>query len=268
MKNFSFETKRELNDDYVISKIAPHECPPHIHRQMEILYVLSGEYQASVNNQTTKLLKDQIAVADSFDVHKWQPIDATSFYIVIPYSALSLYIEQKNGKSLSTPFIVNPEVCLKVKRIAEALKEALACSQTLIIEGLTKVLLGLLLQHIPLADKNTFKRNFLVFEVLDYIEQNFTEDITLESISEAFSYSKYYFSRLFNQILGCHLDTYINMVRTQNVLFLIKKKNYSVTDAVLESGFSSLPTFYRYFKNRYNRNVTQYLKDENCLTKK
>jgi len=263
MENFFFETKRELNDEYVVSKIAEHECPPHIHRQMEILYVLSGEYQASVNDQTAKLCKNQIAVADSFDIHKWEPIHATAFYIVIPYSALSSFIEQKNGKVISDHFILDSEVCLHIKSLAQALKKSLTSSQTLITEGLTKVLLGLLLQNLPLVEKSKFNRNFLLHEVLDYIEQNFMHDITLESISERFSYSKYYFSRLFNQILGCHLETYINMIRTQNVLYLMKKKNYSVTDAVLESGFSSLPTFYRYFKNRYKCSVTQYLKQEN-----
>lgn len=260
MENFSFETKRELNDEYVVSKIAPHECPPHIHRQIEILYVLSGEYQASVNNQSARLCANQIAVADSFDVHKWEPINATSFYIVIPYSALSSFIEQKNGKILSSPFILDREVCLHIQSLALALKQYLVFPQPLIIEGLTKVLLGLLLQNIPLVDKNKFNRNFSLHEVLDYVEQNFMHDITLKSISEHFSYSKYYFSRLFNQMLGCHLETYINMLRTQNVLYLIKNKHYSVTDAVLESGFSSLPTFYRYFKNRYKCSLTQYIK--------
>ena len=263
MENFFFETKRELNDEYVISKIAQHECAPHIHRQMEILYVLSGEYQASVNDQTAKLCKNQIAVADSFDVHKWEPNHATAFYIVIPYSALSAFIEQKNGKILSNHFILDSEVCLHIKSLAQALKQNIISPEPLITEGLTKVLLGILLQNLPLTEKSKFNKNFLVHEVLDYIEQNFMHDITLEIISERFSYSKYYFSRTFNQILGCHLETYINMIRTQNVLYLMKKKKYSVTEAVFESGFSSLPTFYRYFKTRYKCSVTQYLKKEN-----
>ena len=262
MENFYFETKRELKDEYIISKIAPHECPPHIHRQMEILYVLSGEYQASVNEETAKLGKNQIAVADSFDVHKWQPIHATAFYIVIPYSALSSFIEQKNGKVLYSHFLLDNEVCLHIKSIAQALQKCIATSQPLLVEGLTKVLLGLLLQNLRLVEKSKFNKNFLLHEILDYIEQNFMHDITLESISKHFSYSTYYFSRLFNETLGFHLDAYINMIRTQNVLYLMKTKNSSVADAVLNSGFSSLPTFYRYFKNRYKCSLTHYLKKE------
>ena len=57
-----------------------------------------------------------------------------------------------------------------------------------------------------------------------------------------------------------HLNAYINMVRTQNVLHLVRDKKVAITDAILDSGFSSITPFYRYFKSMYGVSIKEYLK--------
>lgn len=263
MKNFYyFETARDGNDVYNISDpLTRHTCPPHIHRQIEILYVLDGCNRATINNTTVMLTKNQLAIADSFDVHSWEHIDDTSICIIIPYSALSTYIEAKNNRSLKSNFILDSGIGVEFKEIIE-----LMCkykNDKFVLNGLTNAFLGLIIKHIDLQKSESPKQKLLVSEILSYIEENYQKELTLEQTAKKFAYSKYYFSKLFNQLLGCHFESYINMIRTQHVLFLITEKKFPVIDAIMQSGFSSVPTFYRYFKQNYNCSITTYLKTRN-----
>ena len=265
MNIYYFETIRNLSDEYSMSRpFMDVSCDPHMHRQMEILYVISGQCKAQINDTSMILTDNQMAIADSFDIHAWQRIgDCNSEYLIFPYHSLASFMEAKNGRRLKTNFILDEALGLQFKMILNLIRKNAQSSNKMIVEGLTKAFLGMLLDNIELERQTTSNQRLLMNEILDYIDQNFMNDLTLEKTAAHFAYSKYYFSKLFNQLIHCHFENYINMVRTQNVLNLVQNKKRSITDAILESGFSSVPTFYRYFKQRYSCSIKQYLKKQN-----
>ena len=82
------------------------------------------------------------------------------------------------------------------------------------------------------------------------------------SISAAFGYNKYYFSKLFNRYIGENMSSYINLVRLQQMMKKAKRKSdVNITELAYECGFDSLSTFYRYFKKVYGINPTEALKE-------
>lgn len=220
---------------------------------------MNGCNKVTINDECIILTDDQLAIADSFDVHSYKSLKDTSIRMIIPYSYLAPYIEAKNGKALSSNFILNSGIATQFRTIIMMIYDALQNQQSMVVGGLTNALLGLILAHVPLVEANKTKKLF-VNEILDYINENFKSDLTLESVAKHFSYSKYYLSRLFNKFIGFHFEEYINGIRAENVIALIQYKKYSVTDAILDSGFASIPTFYRYFKLKYGCSIKQYVK--------
>ncbi len=260
MQQFYFELSRAQNDGFIIS--VPHEkntCDPHIHKQMEILYIVKGCNRVTINNDTILLSENQMAIADSFDIHRWTHVSDTSIMIQFSYSMLKPYITRKAGRRLSTNFILEAAIGLQFKALIELMQRY--ANDSSIIEGLVHAFLGLLTKHIPLVKGPSAQHQTLLNDILFYIEENFDKDLQLDTVAQHFSYSKYHFSKLFNQLLGIHFESYINMVRTQNVIYLIKEKNYALIDAIFESGFSSVSTFYRTFKKQYNCGIKNYLKE-------
>ncbi len=264
MNTYYFETIRDLSDEYSISRpFMDVFCEPHMHRQMEILYVISGQCKAQINDTSIILTDNQMAIADSFDIHAWQPLGSCNAeYLSFPYRSLAGFMEAKNGRRLKTNFILDEALGEQFKMIIDLIRKNLQSTNKMIVEGLTNAFLGMLLDNIELERQAKSNQRLLMNEILDYIDQNFMNDLTLEKVAAHFAYSKYYFSKLFNQLIHCHFENYINMVRTQNVINLVQNKKRSITDAILESGFSSVPTFYRYFKQRYSCSIKQYLKKQ------
>lgn len=93
--------------------------------------------------------------------------------------------------------------------------------------------------------------NTQVLRILDYINQNITEDLSIDSIANEFHLNRSYIMHLFKAETGYTIGKYI----TEKRLFLA---NYyvslgdSMTDACFKSGFRNYTTFYQAYKNKYH----------------
>lgn len=99
-------------------------------------------------------------------------------------------------------------------------------------------------------------RNKLVQIIINYIDENFCSDITLDSLAQKLSYSKNHMCRIFKMSTGMTINNYINMKRFNNVKELCKNGE-NLTNACFNSGFNSYATFY-----------SAYVKSEGCSPKK
>ncbi len=84
--------------------------------------------------------------------------------------------------------------------------------------------------------------------VLDYLDEHYAEDITLEKVADVAGFSKFHFSRLFKQCSGYNFYDYVCFRRIKAAETLLLKPGSSITEVALQSGFSSLSTFNRTFK--------------------
>lgn len=57
---------------------------------------------------------------------------------------------------------------------------------------------------------------------------------------------------MFNAALGTSITDYVSAVRLMHALDILKRTGCTVSEAAMESGFSSLPTFYRVLKKNYS----------------
>lgn len=86
----------------------------------------------------------------------------------------------------------------------------------------------------------TDKEN-MVRKVMDYVEQNFAEEITLDSLVKQFHVSKQYLSKIFREITGLTIMEYIyrRRINQAKILFYLEKEN-AVTDVCFKVGFKHL----------------------------
>ncbi len=94
--------------------------------------------------------------------------------------------------------------------------------------------------------------------LLDYIEKHYTENITLESITELSGFSKFHFSRLFKQYTDMTFCDYLNYRRITAAEEMLAKPDLSITDLALLAGFPSISTFNRVFKQKHGCTPTEY----------
>jgi AraC family transcriptional regulator len=103
------------------------------------------------------------------------------------------------------------------------------------------------------------------YEVIEksllYIENNLQQPLSLESVSNSFNMSKYYFHRLFSAIMGCSLNQYILSRRLNASLQYIQNGNLSLTEIAYQLNFGTPSSFTRAFKSQYGISPSSLRKD-------
>ncbi len=84
--------------------------------------------------------------------------------------------------------------------------------------------------------------------LLDYINVHYAESLNLENMAAHVGFSKFHFSRLFKQYTGFTFNGYLNHQRLKIAEALLADRSISITEVALRSGFSSISSFNRLFK--------------------
>ena len=85
-------------------------------------------------------------------------------------------------------------------------------------------------------------------DLLDYINVHYADDLNLENMASHVGFSKFHFSRLFKQYTGFTFNDYLNYRRLKAAEELLADHSISITEVALRSGFSSISSFNRLFK--------------------
>lgn len=218
---------------------------PHFHKNFELIYVIKGEIFLTVNENERRLVQDDWAIVLSNQIHSFC-IDTNTFVWVAVFSEdfvpdFSSFIRNKQGSSIR--FLLNEEISnfaienLIMGEPSLFMKKACLyaiCDQYLKQESL---------------ELRKTKNDMLICKILDYIEQHYTEEISLESIAQFFGYEYHYLSRLLNKSYNIRFRQIVNEYRVDKAIQLLEDGSLTVTEISIQCGFQSIRTFNEVFRS-------------------
>lgn len=101
-------------------------------------------------------------------------------------------------------------------------------------------------------------RNVYVDKVICYLEEHFTEPISLDSIAEEVFISKYYLARIFKQITGKSPYQYLTNLRISKAKELLALTDFPLTEIAEMSGFRDAKKLICAFKQRMSITPGEY----------
>lgn len=101
-------------------------------------------------------------------------------------------------------------------------------------------------------------RHELANRLLRYINQHFTEKITLESISQVFNTNKDYLCRIFSKAFGISPIQYVIQLRMERAKVLLVDTEQSITEISENVGFNSIHYLSRYFAQKEGMSPIEY----------
>jgi AraC-like DNA-binding protein len=101
--------------------------------------------------------------------------------------------------------------------------------------------------------------NQLITNIKEYINENYKDpSLCLTKISDQFSISESYFSYLFKEETGENFSFYLERIRMEQSLHLLKESNINVSLLYQEVGYNNSNTFRRVFKKTYGMSPKDY----------
>lgn len=96
--------------------------------------------------------------------------------------------------------------------------------------------------------------------VLKYVEEHYTEKLTIDDMAKLTFYSKSHFMKFFKVNMGTGFTEYLNDYRLTMAARLLKSSDESILMIAEESGFDNLSYFNRIFKRKYGVSPGSYRK--------
>ncbi|QEK11479.1 helix-turn-helix domain-containing protein [Crassaminicella thermophila] len=103
-------------------------------------------------------------------------------------------------------------------------------------------------------------RQYFIEESIKYINEHFTEKLTLQMVSSKIFMNPKYFSRIFKKEMGVSFSEYIMNLRIKHACKLLEKTNYPAYRIAIECGFSDASYFNRVFYSHMNMTPKSYRK--------
>lgn len=234
------------------------ESLAHFHDGVEIVVIMEGEVDAFRIKQSKRLSTGDIFFADSFDCHHYKQISPTLRAIVIVLSSdyTNIFRSVYHGKTFPAFMCDTP----KNEGIIKIIKEWLAEEEKpyMLNVGYCNLLFSKLLNGYELEEKTESRDKNVSVMLLKYINEHYTEDISLTLVSKTIGYTKEYCSKIFAEVVGMGFRDYLNFLRLKKAeeYFALKKgTNLTTTEIIYKCGFNSTATFYRVKNNLKNKNI-------------
>lgn len=106
--------------------------------------------------------------------------------------------------------------------------------------------------------KESASSSFIVKNALAYIEENYTQKLTLGEVAEKTYVSQWHLSKLLNRHTGQSFSDILNHVRIEHAKELLKDPSLRIGDISEQVGFLDLAHFSRVFKKQEGVSANEY----------
>lgn len=101
---------------------------------------------------------------------------------------------------------------------------------------------------------NVKKYHPYINRAIDYINKNYAEPLTIETLAQYLNINKCYFCSLFKKETGQTFSQYLNFIRVEKSKdLLLNEKNLSILDVAIAVGFNNQSYFNSIFKKLNNK---------------
>ena len=284
MKYFEYnEGKKHGTDEfpieyyYIDSTHPQYIMPPHWHSEFEIIRVIKGTFTVYLNNEEFNLTKDSIILVPPRVLHRGIPTDAIYECIVFDTNML----KRRSGERINyyiTPITKSDvtfrcsvqrddlDIYISIEALFSQIKNRNEHYE-LSVYGTLFLLIGNLYNNGYIKKNKSHalhsKKTNTVITILSYIEDHFTEQISLQTLAKACHKDKKYICRIFREYTSKTPIDYINELRISYAKGLITEKALSLTQIAYECGYNDSGYFSKVFKKCTGITPSDFKKSKN-----
>ena len=233
----------------------------HTHHFTELLFVVSGEGSFSFNQEQSPLRRGDLVIIPPYTEHteRSSHIHPLEYY-VLGIDGIS-FLSQKDRECAQVfcNFEHDPSIHELFRQMLYEIRTAQYGSQT-ICQHLLEILILKIIrsqQLIPVSI-NSIRMTKECAQIKEYLDSNYAEHITLDTLTGLTHMNKYYMEHSFTKYAGLSPIQYLNQTRLKRAQHLLKNTNYSISDIASSTGFSSQAYFTQIFRKNFNMTPVKY----------
>lgn len=263
----------ELNKNIKISLEKITDTTKHLHDGIEILFVINGSLKVEKTGDKYKLRSNDVILINNRDIHSIKS-DSKNLAII-------LHIDSEFLQANCNEILTKHYKCNSATKNEQEQDKFIFIRQNLTeimllmfkkdpgydLQVMSKIYM--LINHIILnfersQDENKeikYNLSDRLNRILSYINDNFTDNITLKKLADDEFISIHYLSKLFKAETGVNFYDYITELRINRAVQDLIANNTPINKVALNSGFPNIQSFNREFKRRFDQTPSEYRKN-------
>ena len=225
--------------------------PTHLHQGFELILLTEGEMKVTINQQEYDLTAGESILVFPNELHSLTSQRSRHVLFIFSEKLIRAFSVKYAG------LVPNVRIIAPSPYLCEVL-----CALT---EDSSSVeLKGALYSYVAILEKNKdFSQKLgengdLMQRIFAYVEKNYLKSCSLSDLASTLGYNHSYISRAFMRLTGMHYNDYVNMRRLSYASYLLKNSKISVLECSIESGYRSLRSFNRNFKEYFGISPAEY----------
>ena len=233
--------RRQVGDNFIVNW----------HQSLELIYVVEGDIEVITNDVSVRCAPGELAVINSSYLHDIIPHTSSEYYCIIINIDFLTNFGIKIDEVEFDRLVRSPKVCDLCLRIKEVCENRGENYELLAKADILTLVAELFVRHSKPRDEHgrvETGRFDGARDIIKYLQEHFSERLSLNDISDAVGYNKYYISHVFKSVAGVTVMTYLNMLRAYHARELLKSKKHTVGEVCRMCGFDNLSYFSRTYK--------------------
>ncbi len=238
----NYEYHRDKQEYFSIGKCS---CGAHFHRAIEILYCIEKPKQVTVSGVEYTVEEGEALFVCPCSEHVFPVIEGhVSLCAVFPAVYTDIWEKNTGGRHLGDPVIKDKTLA---RDIYEHLLRLESCKSELLKDGIYSYVLGSVIAGSELVEQTGFEDAAFAMRTIEYLEKNYSRNITLDELSRALGYNRCYFSTLFGKNFRTGFRSYLNSMRIERSIRLLG--SIPVPEIAHRVGYECVQAYYRNFRS-------------------
>lgn len=242
---------------------------PHMHSKTQLLVVIKGEIEITIEESTYRMKKDDIISINPRQVHKVENIEQSiilSIFLDIP----EFLDGEENSENilLQLNSIENPndKRYAKIRYLIYSIIRVNSQDNVNSRQNTKAIAFSLFAQllndfKVEVSNNKTSRKEYdTITKITTYINDNYKNKLNFSDIAKHFNYTISYLSKLFKNKLNTTFINYYDNVRVNSSLDQLLLSSSSVEEIAAEHGFENSRSYVRAFRNIFNCYPSTYRK--------
>ncbi len=227
--------------------------PAHLHGGLELFLVQKGEMEITVGNTSRILGEGELSIVFPNRIHSYDTVRAAGVskgtLILCPAAMGGDFMSVLMANHPAVPFLtggMHPDIAYGIGSLLKTRPDI--ADDIPVISAYIQLILARALPALKLVKNRDSNSPDITAQLVTYLSENYTEQVTLDSLAKRFGISRYSISRIFSEKLHTSFSGYLNTLRIDYAKLLLQGSGHDILTISLMCGYENSRTFNREFK--------------------
>ncbi len=235
----------------------------HMHHQVEIVYIVEGQADVTIDSITRRLNAGDLAVIFPHCIHGYTLVMANGKNdnmqgLMFSPSMAAEFNDRLTRKLATIPFLSAEELGDEATFVLQQLFVHKKKRHPMVIRSYLQLLFSLIWPQLEAKTDSGGRQDDTPHRTIRYVMENASRPLQAKEVAAAMGISGSHLARIFSGHMRMSFNDYLNQLRIQTAEDLLRSTDRSVTEIMIETGFESQSTFNRAFRKMHGISPREY----------